>query len=181
MTREPSIYETRTNLSGGVIKGTRTQVIRHCILTELFFSSFWGLHFFLCVQQVKSSCEGKERKYFENVSGTSQLRIIPFSYFCSRPGSSVGIATSYGLDDPGIESRWGRGFPYLSRAALGPTQPPIQWVLGLSRGYKAAGAWRWPLTPSSAEVEKQITAIPLLSLRAFVVCKRGETYLAASV
>ena len=23
------------------------------------------------------------------------------------PGSSVGIATGYGLDDPGIESRWG--------------------------------------------------------------------------
>ena len=27
------------------------------------------------------------------------------------PGSSVGIATGYGLDGPGIESRWGRGFP----------------------------------------------------------------------
>ena len=25
----------------------------------------------------------------------------------SGPGSSVGIATAYGLDDPGIESRWG--------------------------------------------------------------------------
>ena len=24
------------------------------------------------------------------------------------PGSSVGIATAYGLDVPGIESRWGR-------------------------------------------------------------------------
>ena len=27
------------------------------------------------------------------------------------PVSSVGIATDYGLDGPGIESRWGRGFP----------------------------------------------------------------------
>jgi hypothetical protein len=25
----------------------------------------------------------------------------------SGPGSSVGIATGYGLDDPGIESQWG--------------------------------------------------------------------------
>jgi hypothetical protein len=47
--------------------------------------------------------------------------------------SSVGIATRYGVDGPGIESRWGRGFPHPSRPALGPTQPPMQWVLGLSR------------------------------------------------
>ena len=40
--------------------------------------------------------------------------------------SSVGIATRYGLDGPGIESRCGRDFPLPSRLALGPTQPPIQ-------------------------------------------------------
>ena len=40
--------------------------------------------------------------------------------------SSVGIATGYGLDGPGIESRWGQGFPNLSTQALGPTQPPVQ-------------------------------------------------------
>ena len=50
------------------------------------------------------------------------------------PGSSVGIATAYGLDGPGIESRWGRDFPHLSRPTLRPTQPPVQWVPGLSRG-----------------------------------------------
>jgi hypothetical protein len=48
--------------------------------------------------------------------------------------SSVGTATRYGLDGPGIESRWERNFPYPSRAALEPTQPPIQWIPGLSRG-----------------------------------------------
>jgi hypothetical protein len=55
---------------------------------------------------------------------------------------TVGIATRYGLDGPGIESRWGRDFPRPSRLALGPTQPPRQWVPGLFRGGKAAGTWR---------------------------------------
>ena len=49
-------------------------------------------------------------------------------------GSVYGIATDYGLDGPGIESRWGRDFPRLFRPALGPTQPPVQRVPGLSRG-----------------------------------------------
>ena len=44
------------------------------------------------------------------------------------PGSVVGIATAYGLDGPGIEYRWGGDFPRLYRPALGPTQPPVQWV-----------------------------------------------------
>jgi hypothetical protein len=42
----------------------------------------------------------------------------------SGPGSVVGIATGYGLDGPGIEARWGRDFPHLSRPALGPTHLP---------------------------------------------------------
>jgi hypothetical protein len=50
------------------------------------------------------------------------------------PGSLAGIATGYGLDGPGIESRRGRDFPHLFRPALGSTQPPVLWVLGLSRG-----------------------------------------------
>ena len=51
----------------------------------------------------------------------------------SGPDSVVSIATGYGLDGPGIESRWGLDFPHLSGPALGPTQPPVQGVPGLSR------------------------------------------------
>jgi hypothetical protein len=63
----------------------------------------------------------------------------------NRPGSSVGIATAYGLDGPGIESRWGRDFPHLSRPALRPTQPPVQRIPGLSRGVRCGR--RVTLTP----------------------------------
>ena len=69
--------------------------------------------------------------------------------------SSVGIATRYGLDGQGIESRWGRDFPHPFRPSLGSTKVPIQWVPGLSRG-KAAGTWRWPPTPSSIEVKERV-------------------------
>jgi hypothetical protein len=49
------------------------------------------------------------------------------------PGSSVGIATDYGLDGPGSNPDWDEIFR-PSRPALLPTQPPVKWVPGLSRG-----------------------------------------------
>ena len=56
-------------------------------------------------------------------------------------GSVVGIATHCVLDGPGIKSQLGRDFLQLSRLTLGPTQPPIHWVLGLFPRGKVAGAW----------------------------------------
>ena len=55
--------------------------------------------------------------------------------------SSVGIATPYGLDGPGIESWLRQDFPNLSRPALGPTQLSIQSVTGPSPGGKVDGVW----------------------------------------
>ena len=48
--------------------------------------------------------------------------------------SSVGRATTYGLNSPGIESRWGRDFPHPSRPALGLTHLAMQCVRGHSQG-----------------------------------------------
>jgi len=72
------------------------------------------------------------------------------------PGNVVGIATAYVLDGPGIESRWGRDFPHLSRPALRPSQPPVQWVPGLSRGKVRPGRDADPSPPSSAEVKNRV-------------------------
>jgi hypothetical protein len=74
------------------------------------------------------------------------LYLIGLSAWIVGRDSSVGIATRYRLDGPGIESRWGRDFQHPYRPVLGPTQSPIHWVSGLFPGGKAAGAWSWPLT-----------------------------------
>ena len=60
----------------------------------------------------------------EKVRGESCLQSITQAVFGLR----------YGLNGPGIESRWGRDFPHMSRQALRSTQPPAQWVPGLSWG-----------------------------------------------
>jgi len=64
----------------------------------------------------------------------SYFLFLFFTYSsCSGPGSSVGIATDYGLDGPG-SNPGGYEIFLPSTPALGPTQPPVQWVPGLSRG-----------------------------------------------
>ena len=45
-------------------------------------------------------------------------------------GSSVGIATDYGLECPGSNP----GGKEIFGRALGPTQPPVKWLPFLSRG-----------------------------------------------
>jgi hypothetical protein len=55
-------------------------------------------------------------------------------------GSSVGVVGIYGLDGLGLNPGWDEIFR-PSRLALGPTQPPVMWVLGLSPGVEATRMW----------------------------------------
>ena len=72
--------------------------------------------------------------YIEYISSYPKSNFIAFLSSIGGRDSSEGIATRYGLHGPGIESRWRRDFPHPSRPTLRPTQPPVQWVPGLSWG-----------------------------------------------
>jgi len=86
-----------------------------------------------------------------------------FSKMCG-PGSSVGIATGYGLDGPGIESRWRARF-----------SAPVQTGPGAHPAYCTMGTGSFPgvksdrgvtLTPQHLLVpwSRKSTALPLLPL-----------------
>ena len=70
-----------------------------------------------------------------NVAGSIPDGVTGISHWLNPsggPGSVVGIATGYGLDGPWIEARGAR-FSEPVQTGRGPTQPPLQWVPGLSR------------------------------------------------
>jgi hypothetical protein len=86
-----------------------------------------------------------------------------------------GIAISYGLDDRGFKSRQGLGiflFTTASRLALGPTQPPIQWVSrALSLRVNRPGREADHSPPSSAQVKTSwsYTSTPSVRLHGVVL------------
>ena len=89
-------------------------------------------------------------KFHVNLWSRTILLCISCIYIYG-PGSSVGIAIDYGLDGPG-SNPGGYEIFCPSRPALGPTQPPVKWVPGLSWGKSVAGACCWP---SSAAVMEE--------------------------
>jgi len=69
--------------------------------------------------------------------------------------NSVGIATRYGLDDPGIESPCVLDFPHPSRPALGDTQRSIEGVPCHICGSSGRGV-ALNTHPSIAEVKESL-------------------------
>jgi hypothetical protein len=72
--------------------------------------------------------------------------------------SSLGVVLDYGLAYRGSRVRFPAAlgiflFTTVSRTAVGPTHPPIQWVPGLSLGVKRPGREADYSPPSSAEVK----------------------------
>ena len=83
----------------------------------------------------------------------------------SGPGSSVGIATGYGLDGPGIEYRWGWNFPHLSRPAPVSTQPPVQdWVFPGANSGRGVTLTPHPLLVPWSRKSRAIPLLPLWAL-----------------
>jgi len=74
----------------------------------------------------------------------------------SALGSSVGIVTAYGLDGPGIYPDWGGFFRTCPDRPWGPLSLLYNWYRVFPGGNVSAGAWTWPLTPSSAEVKNRV-------------------------
>jgi len=76
-----------------------------------------------------------------------------YIYGMGRVAQSV-LRLSYGLDCPGSNPGEDEIF-HPSRPALGPTQPPVQWVPGLSRGKVRPGRAADHSPTSSAAVMQE--------------------------
>jgi hypothetical protein len=79
------------------------------------YTSFPEYPFRLCQQPIIRTLSTAAQW---NVPQHTRLDLITLQY--SGPGSSVGIATGYGLDGPGIESRWGETFRTCPERPCGP-------------------------------------------------------------
>jgi hypothetical protein len=75
------------------------------------------------------------------------------------PGSSVGIATDYGLDGPGIESRWRRDFPPVQ---TGPGAHGASCTMGTGSFPWVKCGWDVLLTTHPLLVPRSAISLPTL-------------------
>jgi len=89
----------------------------------------------LCTLYVDRGQAGEHYVLLGNIrraAAITELQITLITILVSGLGSLVGIATDYGLDGP-RSNPGGDEISHASRPALGPTQPPVKWIPGLSR------------------------------------------------
>jgi hypothetical protein len=92
------------------------------------------------------------------------------------------LATGWTIGVLDFDSRWGLGiflFATVSRTALGPTQPPTQWVPGaLSLGIKRSGREADHSPQSSAEVKNgwSYTSTPQYVFMAWCLVKHRDSF-----
>jgi hypothetical protein len=79
-----------------------------------------------------------------------------FAVYCG-PGSSVGIATDYGLDGPGIAKKVPVGARFFAHVQTGPWAHPASCTMGTGSfaGVKRPGRGADHPPPSSTEVKKE--------------------------
>jgi hypothetical protein len=96
---------------GGMISGAKKR--------ERRFLEQRGFVIYVPYQMLLAWLNWETEKGFMNTSRDLKcLETVVWKKGAGGGGISVGVATSYGLDGPGIESRWGRDFPH-------PSTPPL--------------------------------------------------------
>jgi hypothetical protein len=87
----------------------------------------------------------------------SVYSIKPHVMFFIEPGSSVGIATDYGLDGPEIEKKIPVGARFFAHVKTGPGAHPASCTMGTRSfpGVKRPGRGADHPPPPSAEVENE--------------------------
>ena len=120
-----------------------------------------------------NSCSAKQ-SHITHLSAISMtVLIIPTPSFRGRD-SSVGIATRYRLDGPGIQSRWGARFS--APVQTGPGAHPASCTMGTGSfpGVKSPARGVDHPPPSRAEVEGRVELYICSPSGAFVACSREK-------
>jgi hypothetical protein len=104
-------------------------------------------------------------------------KILSVQLLSCGPGSSVGKRLATGWTVRGSNPGVGEIFRTCPDRSWGPPSLLYNGYQVFTGGKKRPGRDADPSPPSSAEVQNQSRAIPILSIRAFVACKKGVTYL----
>ena len=122
--------------------------LQHKFLLNQIFGS--------CTKSVEIPKFGKNR--------TTRTTIVHGLHTFHGPGSVVGIATGYGQDGPGINSRWGASFP--APVQTGPGAHPASCTMGTGSfpGVKRGRGVTLTLRPLLVPWSRKGRAIPLLPL-----------------